>query len=118
MPVEQRVRRARAQDVDRHLAAWMRERRIMLGLPQQRLAELIGVSNQQVHKYEKGINRVPASRLCSIAQALEVEVGYFHEGLRTTVGFIPSAQERMLVDLARNYLNIALVRPPDHGAGA
>jgi transcriptional regulator with XRE-family HTH domain len=106
MPVEQRMHRARAQDVDRHLAARMRERRIMLGLPQQQLAELIGVSYQQVHKYEKGINRVPAGRLYSIALALEVEIGYFYEGLRTAVGFIPPAQERMLVDLAHNFLNI------------
>jgi transcriptional regulator with XRE-family HTH domain len=106
MTVEQRVHQARAQDVDRHLAARMHERRIMLGLPQQQLAELIGVSYQQVHKYEKGINRVPASRLYTIALALEVEIGYFYEGLRTAVGFIPPAQERMLVDLAHNFLNI------------
>ncbi len=48
--------RSRAQDVDRHVGARMRERRIMLGLTQSQLAELIGVTYQQAHKYEKGIN--------------------------------------------------------------
>jgi transcriptional regulator with XRE-family HTH domain len=61
----------------------MRERRIMLGLTQQQMAELIGVTYQQAHKYEKGINRVAAGRLYSIAQALGVDVGYFFEGLQT-----------------------------------
>jgi transcriptional regulator with XRE-family HTH domain len=58
----------------------MRERRIMLGLTQQQMAELIGVTYQQAHKYEKGINRVTAGRLYHIARALCVEVGYFFEG--------------------------------------
>jgi transcriptional regulator with XRE-family HTH domain len=67
-----------------------------------------------VHKYEKGINRVPASRLYSIAQALEVEVDYFYEGLRTAVGFMrPAQEERMLLNLAHNYLNIPT---PEHRA--
>ena len=73
--------RARAQDTDRHVGARMRERRIMLRLTQQQMAELIGVTYQQAHKYEKGINRVSAGRLYHIAQALGVEVGYFFEGL-------------------------------------
>jgi transcriptional regulator with XRE-family HTH domain len=54
----------------------MRERRVMLGLTQQQMADLIGVTYQQAHKYEKGINRVAAGRLYSIARALGVEVGY------------------------------------------
>jgi transcriptional regulator with XRE-family HTH domain len=93
----------------------MRERRIMLGMSQQQLAELIGVTYQQVHKYEKGLNRVPAGRLYSIAQALGVDVGYFYEGLQTAVGFMfmPPAQQRMLIDLAHNYLNIPI---PEHRA--
>ena len=66
--------RSRAQDIDRHVGARMRERRIMLGLTQQQIAELIGVTYQQAHKYEKGINRVAAGRLYHIAQALGVDV--------------------------------------------
>jgi DNA-binding XRE family transcriptional regulator len=53
----------RTQDVDRHVGARVRERRIMLGLTQQQLADLIGVTYQQAHKYERGINRISAGRL-------------------------------------------------------
>ena len=62
--------RARAPGTDRHVGGRMRERRIMLGLTQHQMAALIGVTYQQAHKYEKGINRVAAGRLYHIAQAL------------------------------------------------
>ena len=106
-PAQRPAGRARAQDVDRHIAARMRARRIMLGMTQQQIAELIGVTYQQAHKYENGMNRVAAGRLYSIAQALGVEVGYFFEGLQTADRFVPSPQQRMLLELARNYLNIS-----------
>lgn len=50
-------------------------------MSQERLADLLGVTFQQVQKYEKGVNRVAASRLYELAAALEVSVGYFFEGL-------------------------------------
>jgi transcriptional regulator with XRE-family HTH domain len=78
----------------------------MLGLTQHQLADLIGVTYQQAHKYERGINRVAAGRLYSIAQALGVEVSYFFEALQTRGGLMPSPEQRMFLDLARNYLNI------------
>jgi transcriptional regulator with XRE-family HTH domain len=99
-------RRARPQDLDRHVAARVRQRRILLGLTQQQMAELIGVTYQQAHKYEKGMNRVTAGRLYYIAQALGVEVSYFFEGFQTADRSVPSPQQRMLLDLAENYLNI------------
>ena len=98
--------RARSQNVDLHVGARVRDRRILLGMTQHQLADLIGVTYQQAHKYEKGINRVAAGRLYYIAQALGVEVSYFFEGLQTADRFVPSPQQRMLLDLARNYLNI------------
>ena len=100
------LRRSRPQEVDRCGGARIRERRILLGLTQQQLAELIGVTYQQAHKYEKGINRVAAGRLYSIGRALGVEVSYFYEGLQTGGGLVPSPSQRMLLDLARNFLNI------------
>jgi transcriptional regulator with XRE-family HTH domain len=84
--------RARPQDIDRYVGARIRARRIMLGLTQQQMAELVGVTYQQAHKYEKGINRVSAGRLYSIAQALRVEVSYFFEGLQTADHIVPSRQ--------------------------
>ena len=57
MPAPKVAGRARPQDVDRYVGARIRERRILLGLTQQQMADLIGVTYQQAHKYEKGINR-------------------------------------------------------------
>ena len=111
MPAPKVARRARPQDVDRYVGARIRERRIMLGLTQHQLADLIGVTYQQAHKYEKGINRVAAGRLYDIARALASDVGYFYEGLQIGGGFVPSPGQRMLLDLARNFLNIP---NPDH----
>ena len=100
-------RRSRAQDVDRHVGARMRERRVMLGLTQQQMAELIGVTYQQAHKYEKGINRVAAGRLYKIAQALGVDVAYFFEGIHSgDNAFKATPQQRMLLELARNFISI------------
>ena len=73
--------RSRAQDVDRHVGARLRERRLMLGLTQQQMAELIGVTYQQTHKYETRINRISAGQLYQLAQALGVPIGYFYDGL-------------------------------------
>jgi transcriptional regulator with XRE-family HTH domain len=67
--------------VDRHVGTRIRRRRTMVGLTQHRLAELVGVSCRQAHRYEKGVERVPPGRLLAVAAALGVEVAYFHEGL-------------------------------------
>ena len=97
--------RSRAQDIDRHVGVRMRQRRIMLGLTQHQLAELIGVNYQQAHKYEKGINRIAAGRLNRIAQALGVEVGYFYEGMgQTPEAGAATPQQRLLLELARSFL--------------
>src|SRR5690242_1924250 len=85
----------RTQDIDRHVGARVRERRIMLGLTQQQLADLIGVTYQQAHKYERGINRVSAGRLYEIGQVLSVPVGYFFEGLDAEDARPVSPRERM-----------------------
>ena len=100
--------RPRAQDIDRYVGARMRERRIMLGLTQQQMAELIGVTYQQAHKYEKGVNRIAGGRLYTIAQALGVEVGYFYEGMEALPGqFEPTAQQRLVLELSRNFVAIS-----------
>jgi transcriptional regulator with XRE-family HTH domain len=70
--------RARTLDVDRFVSLRIRQRRMMLGLTQQQMAELIGVDYRQAHKYETGVTRITAGRLYRIAQALGVDVGYFY----------------------------------------
>jgi transcriptional regulator with XRE-family HTH domain len=100
----QRRTAGRSQDVDRHVGA--RERRIMLGFTQQQLADLIGVTYQQAHKYERGINRVSAGRLYEIAHVLSVPVNYFFEGLDGDAARPVSPRERMCLELARNFAQI------------
>jgi ribosome-binding protein aMBF1 (putative translation factor) len=70
-----------ANHVDAHVGQKVRERRMELGVSQERLAQMLGVAFQQVQKYERGVNRISASRLFQISHALEVPVGYFFEGL-------------------------------------
>ncbi|EPY01921.1 helix-turn-helix domain-containing protein [Magnetospirillum fulvum] len=96
----------RANDIDRHVGARIRERRIMLGLSQQQMADLIGVTYQQAHKYERGINRISSGRLYEIAQALSVPVNYFFEGIETNRASDLNARQRMCLELARNFATI------------
>jgi transcriptional regulator with XRE-family HTH domain len=78
----------------------LRARRIEIGLSQERLADLLGVTFQQVQKYEKGVNRIAASRLFHISAALDVPVGYFFEGLSLTHpdGVAEDAHEGLVMD--------------------
>jgi transcriptional regulator with XRE-family HTH domain len=96
----------RTQDIDRHVGARVRERRIMLGLTQQQLADLIGVTYQQAHKYERAINRISAGRLFEIAQVLGVPVNHFFAGLEQEGDRSVSPRERMCLELARNFAQI------------
>jgi transcriptional regulator with XRE-family HTH domain len=72
-------------------------RRKLLGVSQERLAEQLGLTFQQVQKYERGANRVSASKLYEIARALQTSVSYFFEGLADTVepGLDVAGQEFM-----------------------
>ncbi|GAB5449062.1 helix-turn-helix domain-containing protein [Gymnodinialimonas sp.] len=67
--------------VDVHVGKRIRHRRWMVGRTQQQLAESVGIKFQQIQKYETGMNRVSASRLWDIGEALEVPVAYFFEGM-------------------------------------
>jgi transcriptional regulator with XRE-family HTH domain len=74
-----------ANAIDRKLGQRVRSRRLEIGMSQERLAELLGVTFQQVQKYEKGVNRIAASRLHDIALALDMPVARFFEGLTSKV---------------------------------
>ena len=99
----------RAAEIDRHVGARIRERRVLLGLTQQQLADLIGVTCQQAHKYVRGINRVSAGCLFQIAEVLGVPIDYFYEGAGSGA---PAhrplhARARLTLDLARAFGAIA-----------
>ncbi|MFN3462565.1 MAG: helix-turn-helix domain-containing protein [Terricaulis sp.] len=70
-----------ANAVDRKVGQKVRSRRLEIGMSQEKLAELLGVTFQQVQKYEKGVNRIAVSRLWDISVALEMPVSRFFEGV-------------------------------------
>jgi transcriptional regulator with XRE-family HTH domain len=72
--------------VDRHVGNRVRMRRLLVGMSQEKLGELLGITFQQVQKYEKGSNRVSASRLYQISRVLSVPVQYFYDELKSDDG--------------------------------
>ncbi len=68
-------------EVDVNLGAQLRRRRAELGLTQAQLADALGLTSQQVQKYERGTNRMAASRLFDLSRILEVPIDFFFEGL-------------------------------------
>jgi transcriptional regulator with XRE-family HTH domain len=66
--------------VDKHVGSRVRMRRMMLGMSQEKLGDVLGLSFQQLQKYEKGMNRISASRLQHLSQILQVPVAFFFEG--------------------------------------
>src|ERR1700741_3313550 len=85
--------------IDLHVGARVRVRGKLLGMSQEKLADAMGLTFQQVQKYERGANRVSASKLFEIARFLEVAPAYFFEGLsadeRTGDGRTPPAEESL-----------------------
>lgn len=67
--------------IDLHVGARVRMRRMMMSMSQEKLGEALDLTFQQVQKYEKGLNRIGASRLYQIARVLGVPVSYFYDGL-------------------------------------
>ena len=105
------VRESRlSRRVDDHVGARIRLRRTMLGMTQEQLAAALGISYQQIQKYETGANRVSAGRLFEIGQRLGVDVASFFEGVDPTAvskGLPHGGRNRVAIDLVRNFLEIA-----------
>jgi transcriptional regulator with XRE-family HTH domain len=93
-----------ATSIDRKLGQRVRSRRLEIGMSQERLAELLGVTFQQVQKYEKGVNRIAASRLYDIASALQQPVSRFFEGLS-------QGRAAGVAEAKQDYIDDALATP-------
>ncbi|OBZ94952.1 Cro/Cl family transcriptional regulator [Pararhizobium polonicum] len=76
--------------IDVHVGSRIRFRRTMLGLSQEKLGDSLGITFQQVQKYEKGTNRVGASRLQNIASTLSVPIAFFFEETAISAGEGPN----------------------------
>jgi transcriptional regulator with XRE-family HTH domain len=116
----------RANPIDIHVGSRVRFRRMLLGMSQEKLGERLGLTFQQVQKYEKGINRIGASRLYDLAQVLGVPVQFFYEDAPIGEGRADASDgqaagegqdEHSIVEFLRSRdgleLNRAFVRIPD-----
>ena len=79
--------------IDKHVGSRVRMRRLMLDMSQTNLADALGLTFQQVQKYEKGTNRIGASRLQQISQILQVPVPFFFEGAPAASGLPQAAPD-------------------------
>ena len=93
----------RATPVDKHVGNRVRQRRMMVGMSQTKLADALGLSFQQVQKYEKGTDRISASKLQQSADFLQVPVKFFFEGVPGVLG-APKAKRAVTVDYVSDAL--------------
>jgi transcriptional regulator with XRE-family HTH domain len=113
----------RPNPIDVHVGSRVRFRRMLLGMSQEKLGEKLGLTFQQIQKYEKGINRIGASRLFDLAQVLGVPVQFFYEEApsiepaQLVDGFAETPAESSIVEFLRSRdgleLNKAFVRISD-----
>lgn len=102
--------------VDIHVGGRIRLRRMMNGLSQERLGEQLGLTFQQIQKYEKGANRVGASRLFQLSQVLEVPVSYFFDDLDSgasgqhSAGFAESKSQDFVLEFLNSREGLELNR--------
>ena len=83
MPADKKVSKKAPNPIDKHVGARVRMRRMMISMSQEKLGDKLGITFQQIQKYEKGTNRIGASRLQQIALVLSVPVAFFFEGAPT-----------------------------------
>jgi transcriptional regulator with XRE-family HTH domain len=100
--------------VDKFVGSRVRMRRMMLSMSQEKLADALGLTFQQVQKYEKGTNRISASRLQAISQILEVPVHFFFDGAPQSAkgaqGFADSPSPAYVTDFLTTSDGLALVK--------
>ncbi len=83
---ERSEREHRPSPIDVHVGSRVRLRRTLLGLSQEKLGDALGLTFQQVQKYERGVNRIGASRLFDLSRVLDVPIGFFFDDMPDAVG--------------------------------
>ena len=91
--------------VDMHVGSRVRMRRLMLGISQEELADALDISFQQVQKYEKGANRIGASRLEHISRFLQVPVAFFFEGASDASAVATSEEDTRSLALMNDFVS-------------
>jgi transcriptional regulator with XRE-family HTH domain len=108
----------RVNPVDVHVGNRLRLRRMLIGMSQEQLGEQMGLTFQQIQKYEKGVNRIGASRLFRLSQVLSVPVQFFYDELTVAkapqagmaAGFAEPAQEHFILDFLNTREGLELNR--------
>src|SRR6266704_1067410 len=97
-------REGRPSPIDVHVGSRIRLRRTLLGLSQERLGDALGLTFQQVQKYERGANRVGASRLFDLSRVLDVPISFFFDDMPETLSasYSGSSQSRRLSGFAEH----------------
>ncbi|MEE1655838.1 helix-turn-helix transcriptional regulator [Microvirga sp. CF3062] len=99
--------------IDTEIGSRVRMRRVSIGMSQEKLGDMLGLTFQQVQKYEKGMNRVSAARLVDIAKILGVDIEFFFNGLeggKTGPGFAESGAPAYVADMMSTPEGLQLVR--------
>lgn len=95
------------EEIDRFIGRKIYSLRLGKGLSRQQLSSVIGVTHQQLQKYEKGVNRISVGRLVLIAKALGKDIGYFYDGMDSNNDEPTLTQhQRMCIEVSRNFMKI------------
>lgn len=115
------VPKKQANPIDAQVGNRVRLRRMLIGMSQEKLGELLGLTFQQVQKYEKGVNRIGAGRLFEVAHILGVAIGYFYEGVAEQMpaveGVVGAAETASVMEFLASseglHLSVAFMRIKD-----
>ena len=96
------------EEIDKVIGGRIYSLRLAKGLSRQQLSKLIGVTHQQLQKYEKGSNRISVGRLVLISKALDKNVSYFYEGVESSSNCeeLITHHQRMCIEVSRNFMKI------------
>lgn len=96
------------EEIDKFIGSKIYSLRLAKGLSRQQLANVIGVTHQQLQKYEKGRNRISVGRLVLISKALEENISYFYDGVESNIENkdLITQHQRMCIEVSRNFMKI------------
>jgi len=96
--------------IDKEIGSRVRMRRVSIGMSQEKLGDMLGLTFQQVQKYEKGMNRISVARLVDIAKILGVDIHFFFNGLKSEPGFAEEGAPPYVADVMSTPEGLQLVR--------
>ncbi len=96
--------------IDKEVGSRVRMRRISIGMSQEKLGDMLGLTFQQVQKYEKGTNRISVARLVDIAKILGVDIHFFFNGIKSNPGFAEEESPPYISEVMSTPEGLQLIR--------